>query len=102
MRSQGRTRAIAYGAVALFALGAVAITKPLPRTSKLPALATRAQAPAPSTWRERFDTLGSRETLVAVLGRAGIPAREARAALALQESHFAGHRQVRSSSVITA
>jgi murein DD-endopeptidase MepM/ murein hydrolase activator NlpD len=81
LTNQGRTRAIAYGAVALFALGAVVLTKPLPRAAKLPALAMRAQVPAPSTWRERFDTLGSRETLVAVLGRAGIPAREAREAL---------------------
>jgi murein DD-endopeptidase MepM/ murein hydrolase activator NlpD len=79
--SQGRTRAIAYGAVALFALGAVVITRPLPRASGLPALATRAQTTVPTTVRQRFDTLGSRETLVHVLGRAGIPARDARVAL---------------------
>jgi murein DD-endopeptidase MepM/ murein hydrolase activator NlpD len=61
-----RTRAIAYGAMALFFVV----------TARL-----QAQTPGRSQ-RERFDTLGSRETLVHVLGRAGLPAREARLALA--------------------
>ncbi|MEK7402059.1 MAG: M23 family metallopeptidase [Gemmatimonadota bacterium] len=82
MRSLSRARAIAYGAMALFGVGAVMITSPLPRASELPALATRGQARAASELRVRFDTLGSRETLVHVLGRAGISARDARAALA--------------------
>jgi murein DD-endopeptidase MepM/ murein hydrolase activator NlpD len=63
--SFGRTRAIAYGAMALFFV----LESPV-----------QAQASARSQ-RERFDTLGSRETLVHVLGRAGISARDAREAL---------------------
>lgn len=83
MTSQGRVRAIAYGAMALFVFGTVVITNPLPRASAMPALATRAQSQARQdpTTRERFDTLGPRETLVSVLGRAGINARDARDAL---------------------
>jgi len=83
--SQGKARAIAYGAVALFALGAVLVTRPLPRAGGLPVLAMRGQLPPQASARavrERFDTLGTRETLVGVLGRAGLPAKEARLALA--------------------
>ncbi|HEX7937511.1 MAG TPA: hypothetical protein VF483_00890, partial [Gemmatimonadaceae bacterium] len=81
--SQGRARAIAYGAMALFVFGTVVITNPLPRASAMPALATRRQAPTPQApaARERFDTLGPRETLVNVLGRAGMSAKDARDAL---------------------
>ena len=81
--SLGRARAIAYGAMALFGVTAVMMTSPLPSASALPALATRghSQTRPAAAWRERFDTLGSRETLVGVLGRAGLPARDARQAL---------------------
>ena len=75
-----RARAIAYGVVALFGVAAVLFTSPLPRAASLPA-AQRVAGVASSASRVRYDTLGERETLVAVLGRAGLSAPAAREAL---------------------
>ena len=85
--SFGRARAIAYGAMALFGVAAVAITSPLPRASELSAVTTSAErgsadaASGVAGKRQRFDTLGARETLVTVLGRAGLSVKDARSAL---------------------
>jgi murein DD-endopeptidase MepM/ murein hydrolase activator NlpD len=75
--SIGRVRAIAWSAMALFAFGTVAITRPLPRV----ALATAARAEQGPDRRVRHDTLGPRETLVHVFVRAGMSAAEARVAM---------------------
>jgi murein DD-endopeptidase MepM/ murein hydrolase activator NlpD len=65
-------RVIAYGAVALLAVVAILLTSPLPPNSIRPAgqvLSAQHQEPL---WRERNDTLGKGETLVAVLARGGL------------------------------
>jgi murein DD-endopeptidase MepM/ murein hydrolase activator NlpD len=66
-------RAIAYCAVALLGAAAIFFTNPLPPNSTRPAaeVLTAAQ-PQEHRWRERNDTLGSGETLVAVLARGGL------------------------------
>jgi len=79
LRSLSRARAIAYGAMALFGVAAVTFTRPLPRVAV--ATVTRAAVPQQGAKRVRHDTLGRRETLAQVLGRAGLSATEARAAL---------------------
>jgi len=79
LRSLGRARAIAYGAMALFAVATVALTRPLPRVSM--AAVTRAEPPKQAAKRVRHDTLGPRETLVQVFARSGLSATEARAVL---------------------
>jgi murein DD-endopeptidase MepM/ murein hydrolase activator NlpD len=76
--SIGQFRAIAYGAMALFAVGAIAFTRPLPRV----ALATASRVEQGSDRRVRHDTLGKGETLVHVFVRAGMTSTEARAAMA--------------------
>lgn len=81
MKSLRRIRAIAYGAMALFIVATVVFTRPLPRARDLPALSLQTTQTVSVVWRERFDTLGQRETLVTVLGRGGIKAADARAAL---------------------
>ena len=79
MRSLSRARAIAYGAMALFGVATVALTRPLPRIAA--ATVARAEPPQRSSRRVRHDTLGPRETLVQVLARSGLSATEARVVL---------------------
>ena len=71
-----RARASAYGAVALIGVAAVVFTSPLPRAASMPTAQMTSRVPS-SRWRERYDTLGSRESLVAVLGRSGLSAASA-------------------------
>jgi murein DD-endopeptidase MepM/ murein hydrolase activator NlpD len=65
-------RAIAYGAVAVVAVAAILLTKPLPSTSNRPAGEVLSAEHEAHRWRERNDTLGRGETLVAVLARGGL------------------------------
>jgi murein DD-endopeptidase MepM/ murein hydrolase activator NlpD len=72
-------RAIAYGAVAVFAVAAIVLTKPLP---SIPAAAeVLTEARAEDLWLDRYDTLRTGETLVGVLARGGISEIIAREAL---------------------
>ncbi|MGH7678096.1 MAG: M23 family metallopeptidase [Gemmatimonadaceae bacterium] len=65
-------RAIAYGAVALLAVAAILFSNPLPSTSTRPAGEVLSAEHEAHRWRERNDTLGKGETLVAVLARGGL------------------------------
>ena len=73
-------RAIAYGAVALLAVGAILFTKPLPSTPA-PVAEVLSEARAEDLWRDRYDTLHRGETLVGVLARGGLSELLAREAL---------------------
>jgi murein DD-endopeptidase MepM/ murein hydrolase activator NlpD len=72
-------RAIAYSAVALFAYGALRGIHPLPDQRPGAVLPGKAHRPG---WHERIDTLGSGETLSAVLSRGGLNGKQALSALA--------------------
>lgn len=87
-----RARAIAYGVVALLGVAAVVFTSPLPRAASMPAAEVQSRGPSVDS-RERFDTLGQRETLVSVLGRGGLSATAAREAL--NASKLLDHRRIR-------
>ena len=75
-----RTRAIAYGVVALLGVAAVFLTKPLPPRDARPGDVLSRQDPGPR-WRERHDTLGRGDNLMALLARAGLGKAIAREAL---------------------
>jgi murein DD-endopeptidase MepM/ murein hydrolase activator NlpD len=75
-----RTRAIAYGVVALFGAAAVFLTKPLPPRDARPGDVLTRQDPGPR-WRERHDTLGRGDNLMALLARAGLGKALAREAI---------------------
>src|SRR5688572_12349922 len=79
--SQGKTRAIAYGVVALFGVAAVLFTKPLPPGPRAASVLTPAAAPVLPPWRERHDTVRTGETIVGVLARGGLSEVIAREAL---------------------
>lgn len=66
--SLGRTRAIAYGAVALLGVSAVLFTRPLPPANKPGDILLEKHNP----WRERHDTVGRGESLASVLARGGL------------------------------
>ena len=66
-----RTRAIAYGVVALLGVAAVLFTKPLPPRDHKPGEVLSARETGPR-WRERHDTLGRGDNLMALLARAGL------------------------------
>ena len=78
--SHGKARAIAYGVVALLAVGAVLFTKPLPPRAPV-AEALAQQTPVENPWRERHDTVRSGETIIKVLARGGLSELIAREAL---------------------
>ncbi len=78
--SLSRTRAIAYGVVALFGVAAVVFTKPLPPRDAKPGDVLTRQDPRPR-WRERHDTLGRGDNLMALLARGGLGKAIARQAL---------------------
>ena len=73
-------RAIAYGAVALLAVGAILFTKPLP-SAPAPVAEVLSEARAEDLWRDRYDTLRTGETLVGVLARSGLSELIAREAI---------------------
>src|SRR5688500_9746015 len=73
-------RAIAYGAVALLAVGAILFTRPLP-SAPAPVAEMLSTARAEDLWRDRYDTLRTGETLVGVLARSGISELIAREAI---------------------
>src|SRR5688572_9189787 len=75
-----RTRAIAYGVVALFGVAAVYLTKPLPPRDARPGDVLTKQDVGPR-WRVRHDTLGRGDNLMALLARAGLGKAIAREAL---------------------
>jgi murein DD-endopeptidase MepM/ murein hydrolase activator NlpD len=75
-----RTRAIAYGVVALFGVAAVYLTKPLPPRDARPGDVLTRQDVGPR-WRVRHDTLGRGDNLMALLARAGLGRAIAREAL---------------------
>src|SRR5688572_3959300 len=72
-------RATAYGVVALLAVGAVVLTKPLP--PRAPAAEFLTVEQATHRWNERNDTLRRNETLASVLARGGVSDLLAREAL---------------------
>jgi murein DD-endopeptidase MepM/ murein hydrolase activator NlpD len=72
-------RATAYGVVALLAVGAVVVTKPLP--PRAPAAEVLTVEHATHRWNERNDTLRRNETLASVLARGGVSDLLAREAL---------------------
>src|SRR3954464_12798349 len=74
-----RTRAIAYGVVALFGVAAVFFTKPLPPAA--PAGEILSAGHTEHLWHERRDTIGRGESLVSVLARGGVSEVVAREAL---------------------
>ena len=76
-----RARAIAYGVVALLAVAAVYFTNPLPPRSNRPAGEILSPQHTEHLVRERFDTVGSGESLVSVLARGGVTEVLAREAL---------------------
>jgi murein DD-endopeptidase MepM/ murein hydrolase activator NlpD len=78
-------RAIAYGAVALLAVGAILFTKPLP-SARAPVAEVLSEARAEDLWRDRYDTLHSGETLVGVLARGGLSELIAREAIKTAKS----------------
>jgi murein DD-endopeptidase MepM/ murein hydrolase activator NlpD len=65
-----RTRAIAYGVVALLGVAAVLFTRPLPPVAHKPGDLLSEVVPNP--WRERHDTVGRGESLASVLARGGL------------------------------
>jgi murein DD-endopeptidase MepM/ murein hydrolase activator NlpD len=79
-------RAIAYGVVALLAVAAILLTRPLPPASNRPAGEVLSAAHQQHRWRERNDTLGQGDNLMAVLGRAGLSNLLAREALKAAKS----------------
>ncbi len=78
-------RAIAYSAVALLALGALASRPPQVSTAAKPAdlltAAPRLTTPRPVSWVQRQDTLGRGESLRSLFDRIGVSADPALAAL---------------------
>jgi murein DD-endopeptidase MepM/ murein hydrolase activator NlpD len=70
-------RAVGFITVALLAWGAIAVMRPLPERKPGEVLS----APRLPPWVERIDTLGSGETITALLERAGLTGAEAREAL---------------------
>jgi murein DD-endopeptidase MepM/ murein hydrolase activator NlpD len=74
-------RAIAYGVVALLAVAAIYLTKPLPPRANQPVGEILSQEHPAHLWSERYDTVGRGETLVSVLARGGISEVIAREAL---------------------
>ena len=83
-------RAIAYAAVALLAVGALASRPPQVPTARPADLLTaepRLQTPRPVEWVQREDTLGRGESLRALFARLGVSADPALAALRETE-HF--------------
>jgi murein DD-endopeptidase MepM/ murein hydrolase activator NlpD len=68
----GRTRAIAYGVVALFGVAAVLFTTPLPRRANTPAAEVLSAEHEAHLWREHHDTVRSNESLAKVLARGGL------------------------------
>lgn len=94
------TRAIAYGAVALLAVGALRLVPP--RTQQATVAETLAAAPTPPrpVWVLRHDTLGRGESIVALLQRRGV---EANAALAaLRETGSFDERRVPAGLAVTS
>jgi murein DD-endopeptidase MepM/ murein hydrolase activator NlpD len=79
-----RTRAIAYGVVALLGVAAVFFTKPLP--SAAPAGEILTPEHAEHLWHERRDTIGRGESLVSVLARGGVSEVVAREAIRAAKS----------------
>src|SRR4051812_12578159 len=73
-----RTRAIAYGVVALLGVTALLFTKPLPPASPAGELLSPDHA---HPWRERRDTIGQGESLISVLARGGVSELVARQAI---------------------
>lgn len=65
-------RAIAYGAVALLAVAAILLTRPLPPSSNRPAGEVLSAAHEVHRWRERHDTLSKGDNLMALLARGGL------------------------------
>jgi murein DD-endopeptidase MepM/ murein hydrolase activator NlpD len=76
-----RTRAIAYGVVALLGVAAVLFTKPLPPAARTPAGEVLTVAHTEHMWRERRDTIGRGESLINVLARGGVSEIVAREAI---------------------
>jgi murein DD-endopeptidase MepM/ murein hydrolase activator NlpD len=74
-------RAIAYSVVALLAVVAILLTRPLPTRSNTPAGEILSEAHTAHLWRERYDTVGQGESLVSVLARGGVSEIVAREAL---------------------
>jgi len=66
-----RTRAIAYGVVALLGVAAVLFTRPLPPRETRPGDVLVKEEARPQ-WRERHDTLGRGDNLMALLARGGL------------------------------
>ena len=67
-----QARAIAYGVVALLAVAAIYLTKPLPPRANQPAGEILTERHTAHLWSERYDTVGRGETLVSVLARGGL------------------------------
>ena len=75
------TRAIAYTAVALLAVGALRARPPeIPQTTPAAAIAATPTPPRP-VWVSHHDTLGSGESIVALLERRGVDGSKALEAL---------------------
>ena len=79
-------RAITYGVVALLAVVAILLTKPLPPSANRPAGEVLSAAHEQHRWRERNDTLAAGDNLMAVLARAGLSNLIAREALKAAKS----------------
>lgn len=73
-----RTRAIAYGVVALLGVAALLFTKPLPPATPAGEVLSADRA---HPWRERHDTIGQGESLISVLARGGVSELVARQAI---------------------
>lgn len=74
-----RTRAIAYGVVALLGVAAIVFTRPLPPNTGKPGDVLSIETGP--RWRERHDTLGRGDNLMALLARGGLGRAIARQAL---------------------
>jgi murein DD-endopeptidase MepM/ murein hydrolase activator NlpD len=79
-------RAITYGVVALLAVAAILFTRPLPSSANRQPGELLSASHAERRWRERNDTLGQGDNLMAVLGRAGLSNLLAREALKAAKS----------------
>ena len=79
-------RATAYGAVALLAVVAITLTKPLPSRATRPAGEVMSVAHEEHRWRERNDTLSQGDNLMALLARGGLSRAIAREAIKAAKS----------------
>jgi murein DD-endopeptidase MepM/ murein hydrolase activator NlpD len=81
-----RARAIAYGVVALLAAAAIFFSNPLPTRATRPAAEVLTAAHVEHRWRERNDTLGKGDNLMALLARGGLSDAIAREAIKAAKS----------------